>query len=195
MTTEIINERLLYPSYEIIGGEKILAPAANITHGSIIGRIFMFVGNYLDANDNGYIFGENTDVHFPDGNIFQPDLSIVLKSNEKILDWRGNIYGTPDMVVEVLSKSTRKKDITVKKDIYEANGVREYWIIDPYMKVISVYLLRDGKYFLSDEYILFDAEDLALLNENEKAEVKTEVPVTVLDGLKIPLKFIFKWGY
>ena len=195
MTTEIINERLLYPSYEIIGGEKILAPAANITHGSIIGRIFMFVGNYLDANDNGYIFGENTDVHFPDGNIFQPDLSIVLKSNEKILDWRGNIYGTPDMVVEVLSKSTRKKDITVKKDIYEANGVREYWIIDPYMKVISVYLLRDGKYFLSDEYILFDAEDLALLDENEKAEVKTEVPVTVLDGLKIPLKFIFKWGY
>ena len=195
MTTEIINERLLYPSYEIIGGEKILAPAANITHGSIIGRIFMFVGNYLDANDNGYIFGENTDVHFPDGNIFQPDLSIVLKSNEKILDWRGNIYGTPDMVVEVLSKSTRKKDITVKKDIYEANGVREYWIVDPYMKVISVYLLRDGKYFLSDEYILFDAEDLALLDENEKAEVKTEVPVTVLDGLKIPLKFIFKWGY
>ena len=195
MTTEIINERLLYPSYEIIGGEKILAPAANITHGSIIGRIFMFVGNYLDANDNGYIFGENTDVHFPDGNIFQPDLSIVLKANEKILDWRGNIYGTPDMVVEVLSKSTRKKDITVKKDIYEANGVREYWIVDPYMKVISVYLLRDGKYFLDDEYILFDAEDLALLNENEKAEVKTEVPVTVLDGLKIPLKFIFKWGY
>ena len=195
MTTEIINERLLYPSYEIIGGEKILAPAANITHGSIIGRIFMFVGNYLDANDNGYIFGENTDVHFPDGNIFQPDLSIVLKSNEKILDWRGNIYGTPDMVVEVLSKSTRKKDIIVKKDIYEANGVREYWIVDPYMKVISVYLLRDGKYFLSDEYILFDAEDLALLDENEKAEVKTEVPVTVLDGLKIPLKFIFKWGY
>ena len=195
MTTEIINERLLYPSYEIIGGEKILAPAANITHGSIIGRIFMFVGNYLDANDNGYIFGENTDVNFPDGNIFQPDLSIVLKANEKILDWRGNIYGTPDMVVEVLSKSTRKKDITVKKDIYEANGVREYWIVDPYMKVISVYLLRDGKYFLSDEYILFDAEDLALLNENEKAEVKTEVPVTVLDGLKIPLKFIFKWGY
>ena len=72
-------------------------------------------------------------------------MSIVLKANEKILDWRGNIYGTPDMVVEVLSKSTRKKDITVKKDIYEANGVREYWIIDPYMKVISVYLKTDDE--------------------------------------------------
>ena len=73
--------------------------------------------------------------------------------------------------------------------------MREYWIVNPWAKSVTVYLLRDGKYFLSDEYILFDAEDLALLDENEKAEVKTEVPVTILDGLKIPLNFIFKWGY
>ena len=46
--------------------------------------------------------------------------------------------------------------------------MREYWIVDPYMKAVSVYLLRDGKYFLDDEYI---------------------------DGLKVPLKYIFKWGY
>ena len=195
MTTEIINERLLYPSYEIIGGEKILAPAANPTHGGIIGRLYARIFNHLEDTKGGYVFVDDVDVYFPDGNLFKPDLCVVLKENLFIIDWLKGIFGTPDMVVEVLSKSTRKKDITVKKDIYEANGVREYWIIDPYMKAISVYLLRDGKYFLSDEYILFDAEDLALLDENEKAEVKTEVPVTVLDGLKIPLKFIFKWGY
>ena len=95
-----------------------------------------------------------------------------------------------------MSKSTRKNDLTVKKDTYEANGVREYWIVDPYMKVVSGYLLRDGKYFLDDEYILFDEKDLELLNNNGlTVQIKHEVPVKILDGLTIPLKHIFKWAY
>ena len=186
---EIINERLLYPSYEIIGGEKFMAPAANLDHSDIIGRLhFCFVKYFLE-HKNGYVYADNVDVHFSDGTLFKPDLVIVLKSNEKILAGRKNIYGAPDM------KSTKKKDVTVKKDTYEAQGVREYWIIDPYMEAVSVYLLRDGKYFLNDEYILFDAEDLELLTDEEKADVKTEVPVSILEGLTIPLEFIFSWGY
>lgn len=190
-----INERLMYPSYEIIGGEKIMAPAANLTHGSIVGRLYSIMLNHLELADKGYVFTDNTDVHFPDGSLFKPDLVVVLKANEQILNWYGGIYGAPDMVVEVLSRSTKKKDLTVKKDTYEANGVREYWIVDPYMKAISVYLLRDCKYFLDDEYILFDADDLEFMTDEEKADIKHEVPVATLDGLKIPLKYIFKWGY
>ncbi len=195
MATEIINERLLYPSYEIIGGKKIMAPAANPTHGSIIGRLYMFIGNYLDANNAGYVFVDDVDVYLPNGPLFKPDLIVVLEENADIIDWHKGIFGAPDMLVEVLSKSTRKKDLTIKKDIYEAQGVREYWIIDPYMKAISVYLLREGKYFLDDEYILFDEQELELLTEEEKADVKNEVPVSILGGLKVPLKYIFKWGY
>ena len=192
---EVFNERLMYPSYEIIGGKKFMAPAANITHGSVIGRLYMFIGTYLDAHDKGYVLGDNTDVHFPDGSLFKPDLSVVLKEREKILDWNGDVHGAPDMVVEVLSKSTRKNDLTIKKDVYEANGVKEYWIIDPWMKGVTVYLLRDGKYFLDDEYILFDAQDLNYMTDEQKADIKHEVPIATLDGLKIPLKYIFKWGY
>ena len=195
MATEIINERLMYPSYEIIGGEKIMAPAANLTHGSIVGRLYSIMLNHLELADKGYVFTDNTDVHFPDGSLLKPDLVIVLEKNSAIIDWSRGINGVPDMVVEVLSKSTQKKDRTVKKDTYEANGVREYWIVDPYMKAISVYLLRDGKYFLDDEYILFDADDLEFMTDEEKADIKHEVPVATLDGLKIPLKYIFKWGY
>ena len=172
-----------------------MAPAANPTHGGVIGRIYSVLLTYFDENDGGYVFADNTDVHFPDGTLFKPDLSVVLEENSAIIDWFRGIYGVPDMVAEVLSKSTRKKDLTIKKDIYELQGVKEYWIIDPYMKAISVYLLRDGKYFLDDEYILFDAADLDLMTEEEKAEIKHEVPVKTLDGLKIPLKYIFKWGY
>ena len=195
MPTEIFNERLLYPSYEIIGGEKFMAPAANTTHNALSGRLYMFIGTYLDAKDLGYCFTDSADIHFPDGSLFSPDFSVVLKENENILNWGGDIYGAPDMVVEVLSKSTKKRDVTIKKDTYEANGVREYWIVDPWAKSISVYLLRDGKYFFDDEYILFDKEEFEQLDDAEKAEVKYEVPVKILDGLKVPLDYIFKWGY
>ena len=195
MATEILNDRLFYKSYEIIGGEKIMAPAANLTHGSIAGRLYVAILHYLDAHDSGYVLGENTDVHFPDGNLFKPDLVVITTENSSIIDWRRGINGVPDMVVEVLSRSTRRKDLTIKKDIYESNGVREYWIVDPWVKGVTVYLLRDGKYFLDDDYILFDAEEFELLDDDEKAEVKYEVPVKILDDLKIPLKYIFKWGY
>ena len=193
--SEPINERLLYPSYEIIGGEKILAPAANPTHGSIIGRLYARIFNYLEETKGGYVFVDDVDVYFPDGSLFKPDLCVVLKENLFIIDWLKGIYGAPDMVVEVLSYSTRKKDITVKKDIYEANGVREYWIVDPWSKSVDVYLLRDGKYFLDDVYALLDEAAFALLTDAEKAEVKHEVPVSIVDGLTVPLNFIFKWGY
>ena len=195
MATEIFNERLLRPSYEIIGGKKFMSPAPNPTHGVVIGRLYVHIFHFLEENDSGYVFSDNTDVHFPDGTLLKPDLCVVTEKNSAMIDWFRGIYGTPDMVVEVLSKSTRKKDITIKKDIYEAQGVREYWIVDPWIKGISVYLLRDGKYFLDDDYILFDKEEFDELTEEEKAEVKQEVPVKTLEGLIIPLKYVFKWGY
>ncbi len=192
---EIINEHLLYPSYEIIGGEKIMSPAPNLDHSDIISRICGCIFNHLMKNRSGYVYTDNADVHFSDGTIFRPDLSVVLKSNEKILAGRKAIFGAPDMVVEVLSYSTRKRDLTIKKDTYEAQGVREYWIVDPWGKKVLVYLLRDGKYFLDDTYILLDEKDFAALDDEEKAEVKTEVPVSILEGLNIPLEFIFSWGW
>ena len=192
---EVLNDAEFYKSYEIIGGEKFLSPVANLDHSGIIGRLhFCFVKYFLE-HKMGYVYPDDVDVHFSDGSLYKPDLVVVLKSNEKILAGRKNIYGAPDMVVEVLSYSTRNKDLTIKKDTYEAQGVREYWIIDPWAKSVTVYLLRDGKYFLDDRYILLGEKDLALLDDEEKAEVKTEVPVSILDGLTIPLEFVFSWGY
>ena len=192
---EVLNERLLYPSYEIIGGGKFMSPAANLDHSGIIMRLGMIIGTHLSNNKSGYVYPDDVDVHFSDGTIFRPDLCVVLKSNEKILAGRKAIYGAPDMVVEVLSYSTRKRDLTIKKDIYEAQGVREYWIIDPWGKTVSVYLLRDGKYFLDDTYILLGEKDFEALDDEEKAEVKNEVPVSILEGLNISLEFIFSWGW
>lgn len=199
MATEILNECLLYPSYEIIGGEKFMAPAANLDHSGVISRLHFCFVEYFLQHKSGYVFSDDVDVHFSDGSLYKPDLVVVLKSNEKILASRKAIYGAPDMVVEVLSHSTRRKDLTIKKDVYEAQGVREYWIIDPRAKSVTVYLLQDGKYFLDDEYILLTEEDNKeiewLKSKGEDVDIKNEIPVKILEGLAIPLEFVFSWGY
>lgn len=194
MATEILNDAEFLYYYELIDGKKFRLPSMTPAQNQIKGRVMLCIGKYLMDNKRGYFFS-NVEVHFDEKNIFVPDLIVVLKENESILAKGDFVRGAPDMLVEVLSKSTRKNDLTIKKDAYEQNGVKEYWIIDPYMKSISVYLLRDGKYFLDDEYILFDEEELNSLTDAEKAEVKHEVPVHTLDGLIIPLNYIFKWGY
>lgn len=180
--------------FEIIEGVKFMSPAANLSHGGIITRLCMGIGGYCEEhNDCGRIFVDDIDVHLPDGNCFKPDFTVVLKENAKILNWKGNINGVPDMVVEVLSKSTMKKDLTIKKDVYERNGVKVYWIVNPFVKSVTVYLLRDGKYILDDEYIYFDDEEFAQLDDKEKAEVKFEVPVHLFEGLNLKLEYLFKW--
>ena len=190
----LLNDRLFYKSYEIIGGEKFMPPAANPYHSGIIMRLSAIMLNYLIKNDCGEVFPDNVDVYLPDGNLFKPDMTVVKSDNISIIDWGSAIYGVPDMVVEVLSKSTRRKDVTVKKDAYEANGVKEYWVIDPLMKAVDVYLLRDGKYFFDDEYVLYNEKELDLLTDEEKAKVKSEVTVSIFEGLTIKLEDIFAWG-
>ena len=189
-----MNAALYDESYEIIEGVKFMSPAANLGHNGIIMRLSIFIGSYCESHDDcGFVFSDSIDVHLLDGNVFRPDFTVVTKENEKIIDWKGNINGVPDMVVEVLSKSTRKRDLTIKKDIYEKNGVKVYWIVDPFIKSVTIYNLRDGKYDFDDEYIYFDDKEFSQLEEYEKAEVKFEVPVTIFGDLKIKLAYIFKW--
>ena len=194
MIRMILNDKIFYQSYEIIGGEKFMAPSASAYHNSIMGDLYTDIKLYLRRNNCGYVFTDNVDVHLPDGNLFKPDLIVVTSEHAEIINWNGSIHGVPDMVVEVLSKSTRRKDVTIKKDIYESNGVKEYWIIDPLMKAVDVYLLRDGKYFLDDEYVLYDENELDLLNDEEKNKIRTEIKVSTFEGLTIKLEDIFAWG-
>ena len=191
----LLNESVAYKSYEIIGGEKFMAPMPKLNHSGIIMRLAARIFNYVDTNKCGYVFTDNVDVHFPDGNLFNPDLVIVTEQNKKIMNWKGAIHGVPDMVVEVLSKSTRRKDLTIKKDIYESNGVKEYWIIDPSMKVVDVYILRDGKFEFDDEYFKYSEDELETLTDEEKAAEKTEIKVGIFDDLIINVEDIFSWGY
>ena len=183
--------------YEIIEGEKIMAASPFKRHGKIVGRLMFTIGSYAFLNKLGTAFADNLDVHFPDGNLFRPDFIFISAANDKFVfdDEDETFHGVPDMVAEVFSRSTMKRDVGIKKDVYERNGVKEYWIIDPWRETVDVYLLREGKYELSGHYENWREEELTELTDEERAEVKMEVPVAVLDGFKIKVRNIFGWFY
>ena len=104
--------------------------------------------------------------------VVQPDISVICDLTK--LDKRG-CCGAPDMIVEVLSPSTAKKDMTEKFGLYEDSGVREYWIVHPSDKTIQVFLLqKDGKYNFGTLY-----------------EFEGKIPVHIFDDYMIDLDDIF----
>ena len=183
--------------YEIIEGEKIMAPSADSWHNNAAGKLFMIIGMHVASTKRGLVFTDSMDVHFPDGSLFKPDFTFISAANDKsVIDNKHRtIHGVPDMVAEVFSKSTMKRDIGIKKDVYERNGVKEYWIINPWSESIEVYLLRDGKYFLDGVYVNYSDDELEQLTDEEKAAVQSEIPVAVLDGFKVKIKNIFGWYF
>ena len=195
MAAEIFRE--VNDDYEIIGGEKFMAPSADAWHNNAAGKLYLLIGMYAATNKLGLVFTDSLDVHFPDGSLFKPDFMFISAANSKIVidNKHSTIHGVPDMVAEVFSRSTMKRDIGIKKDIYEQNGVKEYWMIDPWRESVSVYLLRDGKYFLDEIYHKYSAEELNELTDEEREEIKLEVPVNVLDGFKVKIKNIFGWYF
>ena len=105
--------------------------------------------------------------------VVQPDICVICDRSK--LDDRGCI-GAPDLIVEVLSPSTLKMDWNYKFNLYEAAGVREYWIVDPKAKMANVFLLQpDGRYDLGTIY-----------------ECGQQAPVHVLEGLEIDIQELFE---
>lgn len=183
--------------YEIIEGVRFMAPSPFKRHGKVVGRLMFTIGTHAFINRLGTAFADNLDVHLPDGNLVRPDFIFICAANDKIVfnNEDETFHGVPDMVAEIFSRSTMKRDISVKKDIYERNGIKEYWIINPWSESIEVYLLRDGKYFLDNVYQNYSESELTELTDEERAEVKMEIPVAVLDDFKVKIRNIFRWYF
>ena len=183
--------------YEIIEGEKFMLESHVIGHANVISNLVTIIGSYVSIKRLGVVTAGNFDVNFPDGNIFRPDFVFVNAENaKKLLSKRStSLKGVPDMVAEIFSRSTMKRDVGIKKEVYERNGVREYWIIDPWRENVDVYLLRDGKYELDWQYENWSDDELLQISEDKRAKIKMEVPVAVLDGFKVKIRNIFGWYF
>ena len=172
---------------ELIDGELVMMAPASSGHTYVDDNILSIFKNYL----KGKIcipFGDGLLVHLTEKDAFVPDVMVVC-DRSKIR--RNGVYGAPDLVAEVLSPSTAKRDRGYKKTVYERSGVTEYWIVDPSGKSIEVYLLRDGRYELDGLYTLYPAGELAEMTDEEKAVVATQFKCHLYDDLVIRLEDIF----
>lgn len=129
--------------WEIIDGDAFnMTPAPGLNHQKVLGNFHAVFHAYFKGKPCSP-FVAPTDVVLDDFNVVQPDLLVVCDTN-KITE--ANIQGAPDLVVEILSPSTKLKDKREKKALYERFGVREYLIVYPEDGMVEQYRLVDGRY-------------------------------------------------
>lgn len=184
-----MNGNLAYqeePRKELLNGEIVMMASPTVNHYQIAFNIVVAFQSYL----KGKIcraFGDGVDVYLTEDDRVIPDAMIVCNKNIIKLD---GIHGAPDLIVEVLSPGTAKNDKGYKKDLYEAAGVKEYWIVDPVSHSIEVYLLTDDKFVLDEIYALYPVG--SGVTDKEREETKKEIPISLYNDFRISLEEIFK---
>lgn len=145
--------------WELIDGRAYnMTPAPNRKHQDISGELFRQISNYLQGKDCR-VYAAPFDVRLPQKGekeeeietIIQPDITVICDKTK--LDDKGCV-GAPDLIIEILSPHTAKKDVREKFYLYERIGVKEYWIADPEDDNIMVFNLKDnGEYSKPKVYI------------------------------------------
>ncbi|MCD5406806.1 MAG: Uma2 family endonuclease [Desulfotomaculum sp.] len=167
--------------WELIAGVAYnMSPAPARKHQGISGALFTQLYNYLKGK-NCKVYHAPFDVRLPVGNekdedvqtVVQPDITVICDHSK--LDDKG-CRGNPDLVIEIISPATLRKDIKEKFNLYEQVGVKEYWIVYPLEKTVTVFKLdSSGKYGRPEVYA-------------EEEQVKVEI----FDDLIIDLAVVFE---
>ena len=131
--------------YQLIEGELIMTPSPITRHQVIARNIFRKVDNFVHQNKLGYTYFAPIDIYLNDVNVYQPDIVFVAEKNKDIIKEKG-IFGSPDMIIEILSPATAYYDLKTKKNVYEKGNVLEYIIIDPIDKTIESFINENFKF-------------------------------------------------
>jgi Uma2 family endonuclease len=135
---------------EYINGEIIMAPAPTAGHQIIAGNIYFALRGFLQKTDPGAAFFSPMDVVLPTGEVVQPDVFVITDKESQPAASDKNVQAAPALAVEVLSPGSIKRDTITKRNLYEQNGVREYWIVDPDAKTIAQLVLQGEHYVLTE---------------------------------------------
>ncbi|HVR97759.1 MAG TPA: Uma2 family endonuclease [Thermoanaerobaculia bacterium] len=165
---DTIHRKLTYEDYvlipedrlrhEILDGEHVVSPAPKPGHQDVSLELSMALGPFIRGRQLGKLYYAPVDILLAEHNILQPDLVFI--SNERLrIIGEDNVEGAPDLVIEILSDSTRRRDEGAKRRLYERYGVLEYWLIDPKRRAVSV-LRRAGAGFGTPEVLSAEAGDV-----------------------------------
>ena len=131
---------------ELWDGEIVMEPAPSPSHQTIVARTWETLNRHVKSRQLGQVFISPVDVVFSGNKAVQPDVVFVSAAKEAII--QNCVRGVPDLLVEVISGGSWRRDRIDKKALYEQFGVAEYWIIDPDSRQIEVFTLREGTYQL-----------------------------------------------
>lgn len=129
--------------WELLDGELVMTPSPRPVHQDIAFRLGVIIDRVLPAG--AHLFLAPLDVRLDERNVLQPDLMLVAE------DIIGDefVSGPPILAIEILSPSTRRRDLITKLDILERAGCAHYWVIDPADASVRIWVLVRGGYRLA----------------------------------------------
>lgn len=167
------NEITEQEKAEFINGEVVIHSPVKKAHNQVNGNLYKIIGTYVVENDLGFVGIEKILIQCS-RNDYEPDLCYFNKVKSKKFKNEQSLFPIPEMIIEVLSKGTEKRDRGIKYEDYQNHGLKEYWIIDPKKNIVEQYVLnKKGKF----EMILKSASG--------------EIKSITIPGLIIPIKTIF----
>src|SRR5213594_3301482 len=133
--------------FKIINGKALMSPALELSHQRWARKIFLAVERHVEARKLGEVFFAPVDVVLDKQNVVQPDLVFVATANSGLLQRRA-ILGAPDLVVEIISPTSLRRDRYDKRELYARFGVKEFWLADVANRSIEVLSLQKNSYQL-----------------------------------------------
>ena len=164
---------------ELIDGQPVMMAPPKREHQRISGALFAQLHNFLRGRPCQVYaapfavrpFETEGDAAESVGTVVEPDISVICDGDK--LDDIG-CKGAPDLVIEIISESTRRHDRITKYNLYQRAGVREYWLVDPELHTVQVFVLEEGRYNAAEAYT-----------------TSASVSVNVLPGCVIDLNQVF----
>src|SRR5688500_9692814 len=135
---------------EYINGEIIMAPTPTVSHQTVLGNMFVTLHAFVKEKALGRLFLAPLDVVLPTGEVVQPDIFMLNTKQAERVSAEKRVEEVPPFLVEILSPGSVKHDTVRKRELYEQNGVREYWIVDPKERTVAQLLLRRKQYALTE---------------------------------------------
>ncbi|MEK7675135.1 MAG: Uma2 family endonuclease [Verrucomicrobiota bacterium] len=131
---------------ELWDGELVMSPAPSFFHQEIVARFYKLLDAWVEQHRLGKTALAPLDMVLAPHRSVQPD--VIFIANERLGIIGECVEGTADLVAEVLSPGTRRRDRLDKRDLYEQHGVKEYWLIDPEARTVEVLFRERGEYHL-----------------------------------------------
>ena len=165
--------------HELLDGEHVVTPSPNTAHQRIVWNLASELAAFLDATPAGTALFAPFDIKLSPLTVVVPDL--VYFAADRFARVVNEKYATaaPDLVVEILSPGTRRRDRGRKRAIYEREGVAEYWIVDPEAKDVTVFRRAAPGECFAPPVVLAEAQRATLTSP-------------LFPGLRIPLARVFR---